>query len=754
MNKKQTVWVCTLLFALSQAGCGKHHYEREQVLSQITEANAHPLNETLILLKSYLQDQPNDHEIRQAMADLLFDHEQYTLAVNQYDKLLKENYNVELVLLRVLQCLAELGMYQSLISLTQQHDFSTFSPNHHAEIQTVLAVAYLRTDRLKDAQTAFDFAKQSTHIAGLSLIEAELALKKGEFTKAARLLKEKVDPEKEDAKVLSAALDFVQGEYETASAKYRGILSRVKPASRVYQENIIPYFFSLLQSNQVTVLTQYLDETQHKIPEGIWQFGHGLALVVTNHWKEAQNAFLLAQQEISLAQIDYFMALIHWRQNNNQQALLAIQRYLDQGKNIDVAQQLQAVIYLSMGDFDKSETVIQQLLKKSPEEPVVLGLLAQVYYQSGHLDRWYQLMKQYPALSQQRVFTYLATAIQLENNTQFQQQLKQLEAHALLDQQAANHYEILQLLAQGEFNLAKEKLDSLAKAAPNDAMTHQLQGLWALTHQDLALAETAYEKAVTLAPDNLGAAQQLAVVALKQQRTEFAKQLLQKALKRHPDQLALTLTLAHAYVVENNVDRAIQITEKDLESYPEHQGSRLFLASIYRQQQHYDRAEAILKAGLDSYPDDAALLSQWIVTKLLKQDFVEAKQGLDHPGLGVLKSPLQMLSFVLEGKIQAASEALMQQPTQSEKNLSQVLAWLIEGQQLQRALPWVDDILQHTSATDTKWLACAEVYLKLDKTKKALAVYEKILQASPDNAIARNNYDWLKGQLSASVTVL
>ncbi len=751
MNKKQIVCIFSLLFALSQEGCDNHHYNREQVLSQLTLADSQSLNETLIILKSYLQSQPNDHEIRQAMADLLFSHQEYTLAVNQYDKLFKEKYNPELTLLRILQCQAELGAYQSLLSIAQQYNFSAFSSLKQAEIQLVLAIAYLRTDRVAEAQTAFRLANQSPQIPGLILVDAELALKQGDFARAGILLQEKANPAQEQTNVLLATLDFMHGDYEAASARYASMLSRVKPSSRLYQENIIPYFFSLLQSNQITVLTQYLDNNHHQIPEGIWQFGQGLALLVKNDWQEAQNAFLMAQKEISLAQIDYFMALIHWRQANNEQALLAIQRYLDQGKNVKVAQQLQAAIYLAMGDFDKSETAIQQLLKETPEEPSVLGLLAQVYYQSGHLDHWYQLIKQYPALSQQRVFTYLATAIQLENNTQFQQQLKQLEAHAFLDQQASRHYEILQLLANGDFQLAKTQIDALINTAPNQAMTYQLQGLWALTHQDLVLAEAAYEKAVVLAPDNMGAVQQLAVVALKQQRTDKAKQLLQKALKRHPDQLALTLTLAHAYVVEKNIDRAIQLVKKDIESYPEHQGSRLFLASIYLQQQYYDRAEAILKAGLDIYPDDAGLLSQWIVTKLLKHDFVEANQSLNHPGLGLLQSPLQILSLVLESKPQAAFDQLIQQPTQSEKILSQVLAWLTEGQQLQTALPWVDFIINNTEATNPQWLACAEVYLKTDQTKKALALYEKILQASPDNAIARNNYDWLREQLSVKV---
>ncbi len=751
MNKKQIVLMFSLLFALSQEGCDNHHYNREQVILQLTKVESQPLNETLIILKSYLEREPNDHEIRQAMADLLFAHHEYTLAVNQYDKLFKEKYNPEFTLLRVLECQAELGAYQSLLSMAQQYDYSNFALRKQAEIQRVLAIAYLRTDRVEEAQTAFRLANQSPQIPGMILLEAEVALKQGDFVRAGMLLKEKSDSAHEETNVLLATLDFMQGNYETASARYAAILSRVKPSSRQYQENIIPYFFSLLQSNQVTVLTQYLDNKHHKIPEGIWQFGQGLALLVKNDWQEAQNAFLMAQKEISLAQIDYFMALIHWRQENNEQALLAIQRYLDQGKNVKVAQQLQAAIYLTMGNFDKSEAVIQQLLKEAPEEPTALGLLAQVYYQSGHLDRWYQLIKQYPALSQQRVLTYLATAIQLENNTQFQQQLKQLEAHAFLDQQASHHYEILQLLANGDFQLAKMQIDALINTAPNQAMTYQLQGLWALTHQDLVLAEAAYEKAVALAPDNMGAVQQLAVVALKQQRTDKAKQLLQKALRRHPDQLALTLTLAHAYVVEKNIDLAFQLVKKDVESYPEHQGSRLFLASIYRQQQYYDRAEAALKAGLDIYPDDVGLLSQWIVTKLLKHDFVEAKQALNHAGLGVLSSPLQILSLVLDSNTQAAFEQLNKNPRQSEKMLSQVLAWLTEGRQLQAALPLLDFIVHNTAANNPQWLACAEVYLKTDQTQKALAVYEKILQASPDNAIARNNYDWLKEQLAVKV---
>jgi tetratricopeptide (TPR) repeat protein len=749
VDKKKLIAI--LFVILGQLGCDGRHYDRSQILDQLAHSEAHTLNDTLIVLKNYLKSQPNDQEVRQGMAELLFNHQEYALALNQYDKLFKDGYNPELMFLRILQCQVELGAYSSLLEIAKKQPIVEFSDADQSEVQRILAIAYLRNAQLPEAQLALELARKYPLTSGLELVEAELALRQGDLIKSKSLLKEKADPDKEETKILLAALDFAQNDYVSASARYEGVLSRVKPSSRIYREQVIPYFFSLLQSNQTDVLSSYLESKKHKIPEGLWQFGAGLVDLIHNDWQGAQSAFLIAQKEIPLAQIDYFLALIHWRQDHNEQALLAIQRYLSQGENIKNALQLQAGIYLTMGDFSKSEAVLQQLLQSYPEDPVVLGFLAQVYYQSGHLDRWYQLLKQNPLLSQQHVLAYLATAIQLEKNDQFQQQLKELESHAFIDKQSAIHYDILQLLANSEFGLAKEKLDTLLQTDAQHPMTHQLLGLWALTHQDFTLASSAYEKAIELSPDNMGAVQQLAVVALKQQQTEKAKALLQRALKRHPDQLALTLTLAHAYVVEQNIDKAIQLAKNDIAAYPDHQGMRFFLASIYRQQQKFPQAILVLKEGLDKSPKDMGLLSQWIATKLLKHDFIEVKQALNNPDLGVLKLPLQLLALVLEEQPQAAMALLEQYPTQSEKMLSQVLAWLTEGQQLKTALPSVDLIIKNTPADNPQWLACAEVYLKTEQPKKALMIYEKILEISPQNPIARNNYDWLREQLNTKV---
>lgn len=753
MKKKQLAWVLPLLLTLGPLGCDHHRYERGEVLSQLAQAEIRPLNDTLIVLKGYLQREPADQEIRQAMADLLFAHQEYTLAINQYDKLFKEGYHPDLTLLRLLQCHAELGAYPQVLQTVeqQQQPILAFQPPIQAAIHQVLAIAHLRMDHLTEAAAAFERAKQDPQLAGLVLVEAELALKQGNLLKAERLLKERADPTQEETNVLWASLDFANSDYLSASARYTSILSRVKPSSRIYQEQVIPYFFSLLQSNQTVVLAKYIKAKKHKMPEGLWQFGQGLVFLVQNDWKEAQNAFVMAQKELQLDQIDYFLALIHWQQNNTEQALLAIQQYLAQGKNLKVASQVQAGIYLTMRDFSKSEAILQRLLIEDPADPTVQGLLAQVYYQSGHLDRWYQLLKQHPHLSQQHLLAYLATAIQLENNADFQRQLSQLETHAFLDRQSVSHYEILQLLSNGEFNLAKDKIDTLLQTDPNAAMTYQLQGLWALTHNDLPLAASAYEKAVSLSPDNMGAVQQRAVVALKQNYIDEAKQWLQTALKQHPDQMTLTLTLAHAYVIEQQIEQAVSLVKKDLATYPHHQGARLFLASIYRQQQQYDRAEEVLKEGLAVTPKDTGLIAQWLVTKLLNHDFIETQQGLANPELGILKLPLQMLALVLQKKPQSALDLLQQYPTNADKMLSQVLAWLTEGQQLQAALPWVDLIIKSTPADHKQWLACAEVYLKTEQSKKALLVYEQILKASPADQIARNNYDWLRARLTVKV---
>ncbi len=377
------------------------------------------------------------------------------------------------------------------------------------------------------------------------------------------------------------------------------------------------------------------------------------------------------------------LAMAHFRSQDFNQALSVIEELEKEDPQNPLFQNLKGAAYLGLKDLAKAREYFSKAVAiKSDFFPAISNL--------ARLD----VHDQKPEAARQRLVEFLKTDdkhIQAMNtlSTLALSQGKTEEAIQWLERSMkknpndldpalhlAGHY-----LRQGQKEKALQLSRKLYGAHSNEPRVLELLGQVQLAHDDRAAALESYEKLAAQLPNS--AAAQLRIADINSQMKDYSATdtALKKALLIDPDYIDAKVAQARLAVLENKEDEAIAIAKKIQKDYP------------------------TLPVGHDLEGD---LLMQQQKPKVALQAYEKAF-SIQQSG-GLMMKIHSALEF--SGNKQKAHDRLTQ---------------------------WVAN---HPNDTTLR-LYLANTYLSKQQTELALKEYEAILQTNPKNMTSLNNLAWL-----------
>jgi tetratricopeptide (TPR) repeat protein len=270
-----------------------------------------------------------------------------------------------------------------------------------------------------------------------------------------------------------------------------------------------------------------------------------------------------------------------------------------------------------------------------------------------------------------------------------------------------------------DFNNCIEPLHKTLELKPKDEDANLLLGSVYLQLGKLPEAERAFLKTLEINSKNVDANNNLSLVYFNSKRNSQAIACLQENLRNDPENVETLNNLGLIYSKMGRFDDAINQYKRLLRINPKVAQTYHRLAFLYFQQQNYDEIIRMYHQAKSDIPENSTTLSNLGFANLYKGSIKEAYQNFNqanqinpgdpeiHYGLGLIAYKSADLDIAL----QELKQAVKLRPS------------------------YVDAMLQ-----------LAMTYEDQGEYIKALAYYYQIKKISPDNAVARQNYESLRGK--------
>jgi len=189
------------------------------------------------------------------------------------------------------------------------------------------------------------------------------------------------------------------------------------------------------------------------------------------------------------------------------------------------------------------------------------------------------------------------------------------------------------------------------------------------------------------------------------------------------------LVEAEALRVQNRLDEAIEICLKGLQGAPDLLSARLLLGRCYLEKEMHSEAKAELEKV-------AATIEECLpVYKLLSRVYVHEKKDVNK----ALEAVRRALYFT-------SQEAVRKKVTPLEMDLASPVSGTAPPSSGESAGSGASkgESAEKSPRSSIQTDTLAEIYIKQGKLEKALAIYDKILVADPENAAARKKQEDLR----------
>jgi len=344
-----------------------------------------------------------------------------------------------------------------------------------------------------------------------------------------------------------------------------------------------------------------------------------------------------------------------------------------------------ATVYLSVGDWRRGKTLLEQTLSLQPLEPSAVKTLAKIYLRTGEAARAVQLLAPYlkeKPLDKEAIGVMseliVATNDYQQGETQLIELLEKnpdnLEVKARLVQLYFDNGKYDQVLFRTE-NMS----DEVIKTQPS---LMELRGKSLINQGDAGAAAMVWEKWARLSPDLVLANFYYADSLAKSNQLEQALESLEICRQVNPEYLPARLALVRVSAQMGNLDKAFTEMQKLQSELKEERGDVWFT-----------RGWLSAKAG--NYADAEAAFQK---------------------------------SLVLEPTSETALLLFTALNSQGRADEAQVS---LEG--------WLEKFPQSTAMM----VGLGQVYLARQETDKAIGVYQRLLAVEPQSVLALNNLAWL-----------
>lgn len=324
---------------------------------------------------------------------------------------------------------------------------------------------------------------------------------------------------------------------------------------------------------------------------------------------ELLKSILWMQQAIKinpLGDVNLYGLAKHYIKNNN---LDLAKNLLNLAMNIDPAnvryRSLYADVLYELSGSETASGYLRSVLKDIPDDPILLNKIAILYFRSGQIKNYDDLIKQLNRLPDgandlnQYMMEYsqregrwddfifyaneflkndpgnlniriaLAEAYYLKNDFKVAREHLNLAKQRMTTYPKINYYEARILLAEGNKEEALASALIEAKENPNLEMAHVLVGDLYLLKEELNEADKSYRAAQRINQKSIEALKGIAALKVKRNELPVAIELYNRAITWKPDDASLHLILADLYRQMGQTQDAVRSYKNFLEIEPE-----------------------------------------------------------------------------------------------------------------------------------------------------------------------------------------
>lgn len=444
-----------------------------------------------------------------------------------------------------------------------------------------------------------------------------------------------------------------------------------------------------------------------------------------------------------LAAGDFYGSIAHWDQAKQQfeQGLATApdQKMLFQKKIVNVL--------LAEGSKDQAGPLVDEILKKAPQDEEALRIRAGLRLESGHTEAVRAAVEDYKWLLQRH-----STDPKLHYELgQARGRLGELavaksefrEAIRLQSNYLAPRLGLIQLaFTEHKLDEAVHLADELISEQPLNSQGRLLKVVALREMRKYADARSELRHILQASPKEGAAYLQLGLLEIEQKNYPGAEAAFKK-LQDLGNDASATYGLAVMYSERGQLDKATEILKKELEKYPKHPLFHQLLAAIAIQTQDYDRAIGEYRVLLTMDPSNKSLYLQLAEALHLKGDTngyiatLEQAQKLFPRDL----MPTLVLATALErvgrrdAAIQQYRRAMELQPDDPRVLNNLAFAMVETDGNLDEALRLAERAVQRVPDQPTFVDTLGWIYVKKKMTASAVQVLNGVVKKQPDNPV-------------------
>ena len=234
---------------------------------------------------------------------------------------------------------------------------------------------------------------------------------------------------------------------------------------------------------------------------------------------------------------------------------------------------------------------------------------------------------------------------------------------------------------------------------------------------------------------------------LKEKQIDAAIEKLGAVIQHEPEYGAAYRYIGLAYGQKNLWEEVITVLQKAVSLKPDDVLSLKNLGIAYLRQERYSEATSVLQQALQHAPDDEKAQS-FLQMALQRQQQQQTQQAAvdDEPE-----------AFSPDNFLSESADASTSKKSRTEKITAEVphnpiqefldkgTEFLDNGQH-NKAIEMFEEAIRLVPESSDGYFGLGMVYEKLQERKKAIAAYQKAVNANPDDSLAKENLKYLKKQ--------
>ena len=691
-------------------------------------------------LKNYLQRHPESGEARYLLGQQLHKRGDGAAALIELQRALDLKYPDTLVLPAIARSLLAQGKFKQVVDEFGKTELSDALA--HAELQGLVAQALYYDG---DAQAAIELINKAAAAAPsleqVQLTKASFLAQTGNSAQSLAVL-EALIARKPDSHLAWTMKGQVEGiNPATAQIAQQSLrkAAELKPAEIAPRAGLITL---ALQKGDLEAARQEMEALKKIAPKQLTtQFYEAHLAYAEGRYADAQSRYQAIVRVLPLhPQVLLAAAETELKLDATAQAETLIAKVLTHNPNNLVARQLQAQVYLRMGQPAKAIAGLATLVDSPRATPQILALAAQAQLLNGNpgaAEQLYAKMAKLKPTEPQLRTLMAASALGRQSDQWVYNELRTIaaeDAGTTADMALVSTY-----MRRGLPDEALKALAEIDRKRPKDASQRLLRGQILAGKGDLAGARAAFNDALSVSPGNLKAVMALASLDMRESKPDAAKDRLKDFLKQQPRNAKAMLALAEALSPDpSQTAERRKLLESAVQADPTDVDARSALVAFQWDMGEGKSALVAAHAAVTAMPQSIELLE---LLAWCQQRLGETSQSLSTYGKIVALAPRNPRGHLgatavhfrtgdLENARRSIERGLQAIPGSLEL-LSQSVGLHLVKREADKALGIARSIQKDQPNLATGWILEADVEGSQQHWLPAAAAYRKALDKSP-----------------------